>query len=47
VLAVAGDKSEILTATIDMKEVRAWRAKFPALRDMRRELLGHCTIKDC
>ena len=47
VLAVAGDTSEILTATIDMSEVRAWRAKFPALRDMRRELLGHCTIKDC
>ena len=47
VLAVAGDTTEILTATIDMNEVRAWRAKFPALRDMRRELLGHCTIKDC
>lgn len=47
VLAVAGEKSEILTATIDMKEVRAWRAKFPALRDTRRALLGHCTIKNC
>ncbi len=47
VLAQAAGDSEIVSATIDMTQVLAWRAKFPALRDMRRELLGHCTIKDC
>ena len=47
ILAQAGGESEIISATIDMTQVHAWRAKFPALRDMRRELLGHCTIKDC
>ena len=47
VLAQAAGESEIVSATIDMTQVLAWRAKLPALRDMRRELLGHCTIKDC
>ena len=45
-LAAAGGESEILSATIDLVQLRAWRAKFPALRDMRRGLLGHCDIKD-
>jgi predicted amidohydrolase len=40
ILAEAGSEKMALFADIDPERVRAWRARFPALRDMRRELLG-------
>jgi predicted amidohydrolase len=40
ILAEAGSEKTALFADIDPERVRAWRARFPALRDMRRELLG-------
>jgi len=42
VIAEAGSEKTALFADIDPERVRAWRAKFPALRDARRELLGPC-----
>ena len=40
VLAEAGSEKTALFADIDPERVRAWRAKFPALRDAHADLLG-------
>jgi predicted amidohydrolase len=40
VLAEAGSVREVLSVELDPERVRAWRAKFPALRDLRRSRLG-------
>jgi predicted amidohydrolase len=40
VLAEAGAEPAVLQAELDMQALRQWRAEFPALRDIRRELLG-------
>lgn len=40
VLAEANDQPCVLTALADHAALSAWRAKFPALRDVHRELLG-------
>jgi predicted amidohydrolase len=40
ILAEAGSEKIALFADIDPERARAWRARFPALRDVRRELLG-------
>lgn len=39
-LALAGDQPQVIAATLDLEAQRQYRAKFPALRDVRRELLG-------
>ena len=45
VLAEAGAESGPLFADIDPERVRGWRAKFPALRDAHRELLGAIPVE--
>ena len=45
VLAEAGAAPGPLFADIDPDRVRAWRAKFPALRDAHRELLGAIPVE--
>ena len=40
ILAEAADSPAVLTATLDLDALRKWRESFPALRDVRRELLG-------
>jgi predicted amidohydrolase len=40
VLSEADDQPTVLQAELDIEELRAWRAEFPALRDVHRELLG-------
>lgn len=37
-LADAGEKEGIIEADLDVTELLAWRKKFPALRDMRRDM---------
>lgn len=40
VIAEAGDGEELLEAELDLSALRAWRAEFPALADMKKSLLG-------
>jgi predicted amidohydrolase len=40
VLAEGGAEPVVLTADLDLDALRQWRAEFPALRDIRPELLG-------
>ncbi len=40
VLAEAGSVREVLSAELDPERMRAWRQRFPALRDLRRSRLG-------
>ncbi|MDP7069774.1 MAG: nitrilase-related carbon-nitrogen hydrolase [Phycisphaerales bacterium] len=40
VLAEGGDQPTVLTAELDVDSLRAWRASFPALQDVREDLLG-------
>jgi predicted amidohydrolase len=40
IIAEAGDVETVLTAELDMHALRAWRATFPALKDIHAELLG-------
>ena len=40
IVAEASAEPAVLTADLDLGELRKWRAEFPALRDLRRELLG-------
>jgi predicted amidohydrolase len=40
VLAEAGSVREVLSVNLDPERCRAWRTKFPALRDLRRSRLG-------
>jgi predicted amidohydrolase len=44
VLAEAGDADATLSADLDLEALRAWRSEFPALRDMRPELLGSISL---
>ncbi|MGI9014641.1 MAG: nitrilase-related carbon-nitrogen hydrolase [Phycisphaerales bacterium] len=43
ILAEAGDEEVVLQAELDLESLRDWRSKFPALRDIHRELLGNVT----
>ncbi len=45
VLAEAGDAPTVLVADCDHATVRAWREKFPALRDVHRSLLGEIPLE--
>jgi omega-amidase len=45
ILAEAGDAPAMITASADHAALQAWRAKFPALRDVRRDLLGSIPIR--
>ncbi len=40
VLAEAGEEPTVLTCQLDLEALRGWRREFPALRDLRRELVG-------
>ena len=40
IVAEAGPEPAVLTADLDMGALRRWREEFPALRDVRPELLG-------
>ncbi len=44
ILAEAGDAPAVLTADLDFAELRRWREAFPALRDMRHDLLGAIAV---
>jgi len=44
ILAEAGDTETVLTVEPDLAAVRAWRDRFPALRDARRSLLGSVRV---
>jgi predicted amidohydrolase len=45
VLAEADDRETIITATADHAALLAWRERFPALRDLHRDLLGSIAIE--
>ena len=40
ILAEAGDSAAVLRAELDLSALRSWRAAFPALSDIRPELIG-------
>ena len=44
VIAEAGEAERELSAELDRAELLRWRERFPALRDLRRGLLGECTV---
>ena len=44
VVAEADDRAATLRAALDLAALRAWRAEFPALRDLRREHLGTIVV---
>jgi predicted amidohydrolase len=44
VLTEADDKPAVLQVDLDLNALRTWRADFPALRDIRRSLLGSVAI---
>ena len=44
VIAEGGDAENVLVASLDRGELLRWRDKFPALRDLRRSLLGNVRI---
>ena len=44
VIAEAGDTEAVLEATLDRRALLEWRDRFPALRDLRRSLLGNVRI---
>jgi predicted amidohydrolase len=39
-LTAAGDQPQVISAQLDLASMRAWRAKFPALADVKEQLLG-------
>jgi predicted amidohydrolase len=45
-LAQAASGTELLSADLDIDALRAWRGKFPSLRDIRRDLLGRGEVHD-
>lgn len=45
ILAEAGDGEAIITAPADHASLVAWRTKFPALRDVHRDLLGAIPLR--
>lgn len=44
ILDEAGESPKVLIADLDMDALRGWRAEFPALRDVRGDLLGTMTV---
>jgi predicted amidohydrolase len=40
IIAEAGREPAVLIADLDLESLRRWRVKFPALRDVRPELIG-------
>ena len=44
VIAEGGDAENVLVANLDRGELVRWRDKFPAMRDLRRSLLGNVRI---
>jgi len=44
VLAEAGEEEAVLAADLDLAGLRRWRAEFPALRDLKKTLLGRIEI---
>jgi predicted amidohydrolase len=44
VIAEAGDAERVLVADLDRAELLRWRDRFPALRDLRRGLLGEIAV---
>lgn len=44
IIADAGDGEKTITAELDMDALRAWRMKFPALKDVHNELLGSMDV---
>ena len=44
ILDEAGESPQIVIADLDIDALRAWRAEFPALRDVRADLLGTLTV---
>lgn len=44
VLAEAGEEETVLEADLDLAGLRRWRAEFPALRDLKKTLLGRIEI---
>jgi omega-amidase len=45
IVAEAGAEEAIITAPADHAALTAWRTKFPALRDVKRELLGDIAVR--
>jgi omega-amidase len=45
VIAEADDQPTVLRADLDLGALREWRAEFPALRDIKRPLLGEIPVK--
>jgi predicted amidohydrolase len=45
VLGEADDRAAVVRADLDVAALRAWRAEFPALRDIRRALLGSIEVE--
>lgn len=47
ILAEAADQPVVVQAEVDLDALRRWRAEFPALRDVHREMLGRmrCEIR--
>ncbi|MHC5001550.1 MAG: nitrilase-related carbon-nitrogen hydrolase [Planctomycetota bacterium] len=45
VLVEGDDRQAVLTATLDLADLRAWRAEFPALSDVRRSMLGTIRVE--
>ena len=43
-IAEAGREPTVLTTDLDLESLRRWRAEFPALRDVRPELIGSMNI---
>ncbi|NNF41725.1 MAG: carbon-nitrogen family hydrolase [Phycisphaerales bacterium] len=46
VIAEAGDEATVLHADLDLSALRAWRRSFPALADIRPDLLGRIPTHD-
>jgi predicted amidohydrolase len=44
VLAEAGSVATVITADVEHADVAAWRTRFPALRDLRSDLLGSIPV---
>jgi omega-amidase len=44
ILAEGGNEPVVLTADLDLEALRGWRAEFPALRDIRPELIGSMNL---
>ena len=45
ILAQATDSATVLQADLDLDALHLWRNEFPALKDMRRQLLGSIPLE--